>query len=163
MGRRSIAAALVVALAVPLTTTTTSAAEPFAIAITEGTGPHAPGTKVEVRLAGGAPGQDVDLRQCRAEGWPCGPSSYVTLDATGSATAAFLVRRHIGDEYGRVDCAVDPCVVHADHYDDEFGRASTPISVDPDAPLPRTSLTVTTPGPLAGRATVSVRGRASPR
>jgi CubicO group peptidase (beta-lactamase class C family) len=138
----------------------TSAAEVFVITA-DATGPIAPGEPVDVTITGSRPQATVAIRQCQIGTEACGSSTYVTIGTGGGATVPFVMRRRLPDPVTRhfVDCGRVACELVALQFGTTVeATASTPIGVDGRAPMPRPTLRVVDPGPLAARQTATVEG-----
>lgn len=101
------------------------------------------GQTVTVRGSGLPPNESEAVLQCVSGGNDvfsfCDIGGFVstTTDSNGSFSTSFTVRRILETSQGRVDCASAPgrCIVAVSPFDTNY-VASTPLSFDPNGPLP---------------------------
>ena len=136
-----------------------AAADPtFAIEVAD-PGPFAPGEAVTVTYAGARPLTSIQVDLCDQTGTACRSSAYATAGASGSGTLEVVMRRRVARAPGVVDCATEPCQLVGKMYGTALEATSAvPVAIDPAAPMPRPTLAIVEPGPLAARPTVTVEG-----
>ena len=161
LGARWIAPVMIaIATLVPLGGASTAAAQEAALAISiDSPGPYAPGETVMVSIAGGTPHGDAIIAQCAVSPLACLYSGSLPLDGDGAGTAEVRIKRYRMGEDFVADCAVVACDLRVYLQPDGEGpTASTPITIDPSAPLVRPVVSVEPDDALAGRDTVLVTG-----
>ena len=151
---------IAIATLAPLGGVSTAAAQEAALAISiDSPGPYAPGETVTVSIAGGTPHGDAIIAQCAVSPLACLYSGSLPLDGDGAGTAEVRIKRYRMGEDFVADCAVVACDLRVYlQADGEGPTASTPITIDPSAPLVRPVISVEPDDALAGRDTVLVTG-----
>ena len=135
-----------------------SAEASFAIELAD-PGPFAPGEAVTVTYTGARPLASIQVNLCDQTGSACRSSGYATAGSSGSGTLEVVMRRRLARAPGFVDCATEPCALVGNMYGTELEATSVlPVAIDPAAPMPRPTLAIVEPGPLAARPTVTVEG-----